>query len=99
MRALLSLHAFTPETPNTTHYVWATSRDYKLGDTEFSEGLHAALSFAFEHEDLPVIRDAHRLMAGQDFWDLEPLVLNGDGGGIRARRLLNKMIKLEASDA
>lgn len=99
MKALLSLHAFTPETPDTTHYIWATSRDYKLGDTEFSEGLHAALSFAFEHEDLPVIRDAHRLMAGQDFWELEPLVLNGDGGGIRARRLLNKMIKLEASDA
>lgn len=99
MKALLSLHAFTPETPDTTHYVWATSRDYKLGDTEFSEGLHAALSFAFEHEDLPVIRDAHRLMAGQDFWDLEPLVLNGDGGGVRARRLLNKMIKFEASNA
>jgi vanillate O-demethylase monooxygenase subunit len=38
-------------------------------------------------------------MAGQDFWDLEPLVLNGDGGGIRARRLLNKMIKFEASNA
>jgi vanillate O-demethylase monooxygenase subunit len=96
MRALLSLHAFTPETPDSTHYVWATSRDYALGEIDFSDGLHAALSFAFENEDLPVIRDAHRLMAGQDFWDLEPLVLNGDGGGIRARRLLKKMIKLEA---
>lgn len=99
MRALRSLHAFTPETPDTTHYIWATSRDYALGDAEFSAGLHAALSFAFEHEDLPVIRDAHRLMAGKDFWDMEPLVLSGDGGGIRARRLLQKMIKAEAKEA
>lgn len=99
MTALRSLHAFTPETPDTTHYIWATSRDYALGDAEFSAGLHAALSFAFEHEDLPVIRDAHRLMAGKDFWDMEPLVLSGDGGGIRARRLLQKMIKAEAQEA
>jgi phenylpropionate dioxygenase-like ring-hydroxylating dioxygenase large terminal subunit len=96
MKALLSLHAFTPETADTTHYIWATARDYALGDAAFSEGLHGALSFAFEHEDLPVIRDAHRLMAGKDFWEMEPLVLSGDGGGIRARRLLKKMIKAEA---
>lgn len=99
MRALLSLHAFTPETPDSTHYIWATARDYALGDKEFSTGLHAALSFAFENEDLPVIRDAHRLMAGKDFWEMEPLVLSGDGGGIRARRLLQKMIRAEAGEA
>ncbi len=99
MKALLSLHAFTPETPESTHYLWATARDYALGDTDFSEGLRSALAFAFEHEDLPIIRDAHRLMAGRDFWDMEPLVLSGDGGGIRARRLLQKMIKAEAGDA
>lgn len=99
MRALLSLHAFTPETPDSTHYIWATARDYALGDTEFSTGLRAALSYAFEHEDLPVIRDAHRLMRGKDFWELEPLVLSGDGGGIRARRLLQKMIRAEAGEA
>ena len=99
MKALRSLHAFTPETPDTTHYIWATSRDYALGDAAFSAELHAALSYAFEHEDLPVIRDAHRLMAGKDFWEMEPLVLSGDGGGIRARRLLQKMIKAEAQPA
>ncbi len=98
MKALYSLHAFTPETPDTTHYLWATARDYALGDAEFSEGLRAALAHAFEHEDLPVIRDAHRLMAGRDFWEMEPLVLSGDGGGIRARRLLQKMIKAEAEE-
>lgn len=98
MTALRSLHAFTPETPDTTHYIWATARDYALEDAEFSENLRSALAYAFEHEDLPIIRDAHRLMAGKDFWDMEPLVLSGDGGGIRARRLLQKMIRAEAGE-
>lgn len=90
-----SLHAFTPETADTTHYLWATGRDFAVGDAQLSDALRGALQFAFEHEDMPLIRDAHRLMAGQDFWDLRPLVLDGDGGGIRARRQLRKMISAE----
>ena len=92
---LPSLHAFTPETPDTTHYVWASARDFALGDAAFTAIVHDALSYAFEHEDMPLIRDSHRLMAGREFWDLHPLVLSGDGGGVRARRLLKKMIAHE----
>ena len=92
-----SLHAFTPETADTTHYLWATGRDFAVGDAEFSGAMRGALDYAFEHEDMPLIRDAHRLMAGRDFWDLQPLVLEGDGGGIRARRQLRKMIAAEQS--
>ena len=92
-----SLHAFTPETADTTHYLWATGRDFAVGDAEFSCAMRGALEYAFEHEDMPLIRDAHRLMAGRDFWDLQPLVLEGDGGGIRARRQLRKMIAAEQS--
>jgi vanillate O-demethylase monooxygenase subunit len=95
MIALPSIHAFTPETADTTHYVWATARDFALGDAGFSAIMHDALSFAFEHEDMPIIRDAHRLMAGQDFWDLRPLVLQGDAAGIRARRALKRLIAEE----
>lgn len=92
---LPSLHAFTPETPDTTHYVWATARDFALGDAAFSAGMRAALEYAFEHEDMPLIRDSHRLMRGTDFWDLHPLILNGDGGGVRARRMLQRLIDRE----
>ncbi|PTR11833.1 vanillate O-demethylase monooxygenase subunit [Novosphingobium sp. GV055] len=92
---LPSLHAFTPETPDTTHYIWATGRDFALGDAVFSQGMQAALEHAFEREDMPIIRDSHRLMRGADFWALKPLVLGGDGGGIRARRLLQRLIARE----
>ncbi len=95
MTTLPSLHAFTPETADSTHYVWATARDYAVGDAEFSGVLKGILEAAFEQEDMPIIRDVHRLMAGQDFRDLKPLILTGDGGGVRARRLLARMIAAE----
>ncbi|MDB5682728.1 MAG: Rieske (2Fe-2S) protein, partial [Sphingomonas bacterium] len=93
--ALPSLHAFTPETGDTTHYFWAVARDFALGDADFSRGMKAALETAFEHEDMPIIRDAHRLMAGRDFWELDPIVLTGDGGGVRARRVLERLRREE----
>lgn len=95
MTLLPSLHAFTPETADTTHYFWATARNFALGDAQFSTVMKGALEFAFEEEDMPLIRDAHRLMAGEDFWALKPLVLNGDGAGIRARRVLKRLIAQE----
>lgn len=96
---LPSLHAFTPETPDTTHYFWATARDYKLGDAEFTAVMRGALEFAFEKEDMPIIRDSHRLMRGQDFWALRPLILGGDGGGVRARRMLQRLIDREVQQS
>jgi vanillate O-demethylase monooxygenase subunit len=95
MTLLPSLHAFTPESEGSTHYVWATARDYALGDAEFTAIMRGALEAAFEYEDMPILRDVHRLMAGQDFWDLKPLILTGDGGGVRARRILARMIAEE----
>jgi nitrite reductase/ring-hydroxylating ferredoxin subunit len=93
--ALPSLHAFTPETADTTHYFWAVARDFALGDAGFNAAMRGALENAFEHEDMPIIRDAHRLMAGRDFWDFNPVILSGDGGGVRARRMLERMIRRE----
>jgi len=92
MTALPSLHAFTPETEGTTHYVWAVARDFAVGDAAFSDTMRGALQYAFENEDMPVIRDAHRLMAGAAFWSLNPVVLTGDSGGVRARRVLERLI-------
>jgi vanillate O-demethylase monooxygenase subunit len=99
MTLLPSLHAFTPESADTTHYVWATARDYAVGDAEFSGILRGVLEAAFEQEDMPIIRDVHRLMAGQDFWALKPLILSGDGGGVRARRILARLIAQEEAGA
>ncbi|NBC36709.1 Rieske 2Fe-2S domain-containing protein [Novosphingobium sp. FSY-8] len=97
-RSLPSLHAFTPATGDETHYIWATARDFAVDNAEVSAGMLGALKYAFEEEDLPMIRECHRLMKGQDFWALRPLVLEGDGGGVRARRALQRLIEAENND-
>jgi vanillate O-demethylase monooxygenase subunit len=62
---------------------------------EFSAGLRASLEAAFEHEDMPIIRDVHRLMAGRDFWELKPIILTGESDDVRARRVLARLIAEE----
>jgi vanillate O-demethylase monooxygenase subunit len=37
------------------------------------------------------------MMGDADFWSLKPVLLAGDGGAIRARRVLDKLIEQEAS--
>lgn len=99
MTALPSLHAFTPETAGSTHYVWAVARDFALGDAGFSAAMRGALEQAFEQEDMPVIRDASRLMGTHDLLSLRPVVLDGDAAGLRARRVLERLIRTEEAGA
>jgi len=95
MTALPSLHAFTPETMGTTHYHWSVARGFELDNADFTAAMQEALEYAFEHEDMPIIRDAWRLMADQDFDSMKPISLTGDAGGVRARRVLKKRIEDE----
>ena len=57
--------------------------------------MHSALTAAFAHEDVPIISAQQRMMGGRDFWDLNPISLPGDNGGLRARRTLQKLIAAE----
>jgi len=92
LTGLPSLHAFTPETANTTHYIWAVARDFAHDNTELTQIKHEALQYAFEHEDMPTIRDTHHNMAGRRFDTLQPISLTGDAAGLRARRTLARLI-------
>lgn len=89
-------HILTPETENTTHYFWATSRTgppSEQGDAM----LFGMMSQAFGDEDKPVIEAAYANLSGRGFWDLKPLSLGVDSGGTRARRVIEKMKRLEAT--
>ena len=97
MQALPSLHAFTPQDSKTTHYFWAVGRNFRLGDPEFTAGTRDAFIAAFEHEDLPIISAQQRMMGGKDFWELDPISLAGDNGGLRARRTLQRLMDAEGA--
>lgn len=91
------LHIFTPETEQSAHYWYATSYPRRMGE----EGARRAASDAeflrapFESEDLPMLEDQQRNMGDAEFWSLKPVLLAGDAAAVRARRVLEGLIKAE----
>uniref|UniRef100_UPI001B7FC641 aromatic ring-hydroxylating dioxygenase subunit alpha n=1 Tax=Marinobacterium litorale TaxID=404770 RepID=UPI001B7FC641 len=92
---LYDFHAMTPETDTTTHYFFASSRNYKMEDGDYNEAKMAGMLQAFLEEDKPVIEAQYREMGGDDFWALDPVLLSSDAGGLRVRRVLEKLIDQE----
>ncbi len=90
------VHLMTPETEDSTHYFWSNSRDFRREEIDLHEQLEGGLRYAFEHQDKPMIIAQREAMEGEDFWDLRPVILPGDAGAIRARRILRQMINAEA---
>lgn len=90
-------HLLTPETENSTHYFWTQRRNALPDDAELTQQLHEGIERIFATEDEPMIVQVAANMDGQDFWDLHPVILNTDGGAIRVRRMLAKLIRDEAA--
>jgi phenylpropionate dioxygenase-like ring-hydroxylating dioxygenase large terminal subunit len=88
-------HILTPETADTTHYFWASTRP---SDTIIHEADAMVMSLfqqAFDHEDKPIIEAAYANLEGEDFWSNKPVYLGIDAGGTRARRTIEKMKQRE----
>jgi len=93
------VHLMTPETGQTTHYFWSNSRDFRRDDAALHKALEEGLLFAFEQQDKPMILAQSLAMDGKDFWDLQPAILACDAGAVRARRMLQKLIREEQKEA
>ena len=89
------VHLMTPETDDTTHYFWSNARDFRRDDTVLHEQLEQGLRYAFEHQDKPMIEAQRDAIEGEDFWEMKPVILAGDAGAVRARRILRKLIREE----
>lgn len=90
-------HIFTPETEKTSHYWFGVSNPRTMGAEgetraqEFVDGL----SKPFSDEDLPMLEAQQSMIGQRDFWELKPVLLAGDAGAVRARRVLDKLIAQE----
>lgn len=86
-----SAHILTPETANTTHYFWSSGVP-----TGFEPGMmREVLIQAFDHEDKPMVEAVQEMMEGHELWDLNPVLLASDAGGVRMRRKLVALIDSE----
>ena len=92
---LYDYHIMTPETDTTTHYFFFSSRNYLMDDVEYNKAKMEGMEYAFVEEDKPMIEAQQNEMAGEDFWDLDPVLLSSDAGGLRARRKLSALIDAE----
>jgi phenylpropionate dioxygenase-like ring-hydroxylating dioxygenase large terminal subunit len=92
-----SAHIFTPETQRSTHYFYAMSFPRVMGpagETLAKEQVEV-LRGPFEREDKPMIEAVERSMNGAELWSLQPVLLAGDAAAVKARRVLEKLIKAD----
>jgi vanillate O-demethylase monooxygenase subunit len=90
-------HFVTPETETTTHYFWSLAFPNHGEPAELVAAVEAAVRSTFDDEDRPMLEAQQRAMKGVDFWAELPVILPEDAGAIRARRVLEKLIRDEQS--
>jgi phenylpropionate dioxygenase-like ring-hydroxylating dioxygenase large terminal subunit len=92
-----SAHVLTPESLTTTHYFWSSALDH---DSPMSnDELIAALRRAFDGQDKPMLEAVQERMQGHELWDLNPVMMPTDTGGVLVRRRLQKLIDAESQAA
>jgi phenylpropionate dioxygenase-like ring-hydroxylating dioxygenase large terminal subunit len=87
--SLRNMNAITPETETTTHYFWATARNFKLDDRWMTDLVYDNVHTAF-------LEDIDILQAQQENFETNPeasrVNMRHDAGGIAARRKLEALI-------
>ncbi len=90
-----NVHVLTPETASTTHYFFASTRNFATGDAELNERIRVTRAHIFTTEDEPMIAAQQARIGGADFWSLKPALLRTDEGAVKVRRRMDTMIAAE----
>lgn len=92
---LYDAHIMTPETETSTHYFFASTRNYKMDDAEYNHMHIQGMTQAFVEEDKPVLEAQQDEMGTTDLWSLQPIFLSSDAGNLTVRRKLAALIAQE----
>ncbi len=91
-----SAHLLTPETATSSHYFWVTGRNAKKDEQKITDMLQTGVAHIFSTQDGPMAEAEQAAMGDStDFLAHKPLILKADAAGIRARRILRKLIREE----
>ena len=90
-------HILTPETERTTHYFWASARDFDIGNAELTGRIADIIGRAFGTEDKPIIEAAQRNIERTGA-ALRNLTI-GDSGSAMVRRELDRLVAEEQAGA
>ena len=96
--SFFNVHIMTPETERTTHYFFASTRDFAVEDGTLNDQIATARGSIFASEDEPMIEAQQNRIGDASFWDLAPVLMRIDDAPVRARRQLDKLIAREAAE-
>lgn len=89
-------HLITPETETTSHYFWASGRNFHKDNDAFTQATAATMKNVFETQDGPMVEAQQRDMGeSTDFLDHKPIILKADAAGVMARRIMQQKIRAE----
>lgn len=91
-------HVMTPESERSTHYFFASRRNFLVDDAELNKAKMEGMIHTFKTEDEPLIAAVQAEMGTTDFWSLKPALLSCDPAPVKARRRLAKLIEQEQSE-
>lgn len=89
------VHLLTPVSATETHYFFAASRNYEVGNDMVGNIIQKNILAAFVNEDEPMIEAVQGRMNGPDLLAQNPVLLAGDAPGVRVRRILEQMRQRE----
>jgi len=90
----LSSQLVTPETRVSSHYYWVSSRNFFLGDDEYTRGWQKIVADAFD-QDAAVLSAQQARIGDNDLLDLKPVLLKSDQASVQARRIVKRMLQAE----
>jgi phenylpropionate dioxygenase-like ring-hydroxylating dioxygenase large terminal subunit len=92
----IGTHIVTPIGEGLTQYIYASSRNYRLDDSDADEVTVRWQRMGFHEQDKPMIEGVQARMGERELFAMRPILLTTDAAAIRARRLLSAMIDAEA---
>lgn len=94
--AIKNFHIFTPETAQTTHYFFASTRNFGREDAELNRLIADTRQRVFSTEDTPMLEAQQRQIGENDLMACRPMILSIDKGSMHCRRLLGNLIEKES---
>ncbi|MBL8664078.1 MAG: aromatic ring-hydroxylating dioxygenase subunit alpha [Candidatus Odyssella sp.] len=87
-------NAMTPETERSTHYFWAISRCFEVGDAAVSRTIHGQITNIFQ-EDCAILEEQQKRL-DNDPLNRPLLATNCDAGSVAARKMIDQALAREA---
>ena len=85
--------AITPETETSCHYFWGMARNFDIADTGFTARFKAQQGAVFL-EDVEILEAQQRSIEANPDMKLRAYAI--DQGGVRARRIIDRLVRAEA---